>query len=168
MKATDVDTSGFQNIVLMLIGVLMIILISNVLTIISNPENIQIGALVSGAVYETDVDDESSFVAPKFNNMRKDPIYIDVDSQQLTVYFNDGENPLQTFVIPERDLTLPDNAFEEFLDQVEAIKDKRYIILLMRPGSAKFQRRLREVISDRGIGIGFEPWEKGRPINIIA
>jgi len=40
MKSADVDTSGFQNIVLMLIGVLVIMLVSNVLTIISNPENI--------------------------------------------------------------------------------------------------------------------------------
>ncbi len=49
MKDIECDTSGFQNIVLMLIGVLMILLISNVLTIISNPENIKIGSVVTGA-----------------------------------------------------------------------------------------------------------------------
>ena len=52
MKQADFDAVGFQNIVLMLIGVLVIMLVSNVLTIISNPENIKIGAVVTGAVYE--------------------------------------------------------------------------------------------------------------------
>ena len=50
-KMADFDSSGFQNIVLMLIGVLMMMLVSNVLTNISNPENIKIGALVTGSVY---------------------------------------------------------------------------------------------------------------------
>ena len=54
MKQADFDSSGFQNIVLMLIGVLVIMLVSNVLTIISNPENIKIGALVTGSVYGED------------------------------------------------------------------------------------------------------------------
>ncbi|HPC58030.1 MAG TPA: hypothetical protein PK689_03435, partial [Kiritimatiellia bacterium] len=65
MKGVECDTSGFQNIVLMLIGVLMILLISNVLTIISNPENIKIGSVVTGAVYDED-EAETTFMPPKF------------------------------------------------------------------------------------------------------
>ena len=48
MKQADIDSSGFQNIVLMLIGVLIIMLVSNVLTIISNPDNIKIDARITG------------------------------------------------------------------------------------------------------------------------
>ncbi len=44
------------------------------------------------------------------------------------------------------------------------MKSVRYVVLLLRPGSAVFQRRLRQVIRDRGIDVGFEPWEAGRPI----
>ncbi len=163
MKAQEVDTSGFQNIVLMLIGVLMIILISNVLTIISNPENIKIGALVSGAIYEGEDDEARAFVAPKFNNMRRDPIYIDVEPRQLTIFYPPRANPQ---VVPTRDLSFEGNAFEKFLDQVEEISSKRYIILLMRPGSARLQRQLRQTIAERKIGLGFEPWDRGRIINI--
>ena len=156
MKSAEVDTSGFQAIVLMLIGVLMIMLISNVLTIISNPENIKIGAVVTGAVYETEGEEET-FIPPKFQNLRQDPVYLDVEANRLIIY------PEQK-VVHERDLLFEGNEFEQLLDQVEQIKDRRYIVLLLRPGSAVFHRKLRQVIQDRGIDVGFEPWEAGREI----
>jgi len=158
MKDAAVDTSGFQAIVLMLIGVLMIMLISNVLTIISNPENIKIGAVVTGAVYDEE-DEEKTFVPPKFQNMRQDPVYLDVESDHLVIY-------PEMKRIEERDLMFEGNEFEQFLDEVEQVKDERYIVLLLRPGSAVFQRKLREVIRDRDIDVGFEPWEAGRPVVI--
>jgi hypothetical protein len=156
MKSVEVDTSGFQGIVLMLIGVLMIMLISNVLTIISNPENIKIGAVVTGSVYDEE-DEEKSFVPPKFQNMRQDPIYVDVEAAKLIIYPERKE-------IAARDLMFEGNDFERFLDDVEQVKEVRYIVLLLRPGSAVFQRRLRQVIRDRNIDVGFEPWEADRPI----
>ena len=157
MKQADFDSSGFQNIVLMLIGVLVIMLVSNVLTIISNPDNIKIGAIVSGTIYEDKKDENEQFVPPKFQNMRQDPIYVDVESDRLIIYPEKKE-------IAARDLLLEGNEFEQFLDQVEQKKSTRYIVLLLRPGSAVFQRRLRAVIRDRKIDVGFEPWEADRPI----
>lgn len=156
MKEIECDTSGFQNIVLMLIGVLMILLISNVLTIISNPENIKIGSVVTGAVYEKD-DDEASFMPPKFKNLRQDPIYIDVEADRL-ILIQEGTEILA------RDLMFEGNEFEKFLGEVEKVKARRYIVLLLRPGSAVFQRQLRQIIRDRGIDVGFEPWEADRVI----
>ena len=155
-KMADFDSSGFQNIVLMLIGVLMMMLVSNVLTIISNPENIKIGAVVSGTIYGDDTD-EKSFVPPKFQNMRQDPIYVDVEPGRLIIY------PEKTEILAQ-DLLFEGNEFEKFLDDVEKVKSVRYIVLLLRPGSAVFQRRLRQVIRERDIDLGFEPWEAGRPI----
>ncbi len=158
MKTADFDASGFQNIVVMLIGVMVIMLVSNVLTIISNPDNIKIGAVVSGAIYGDD-EDEKSFVPPKFQNMRQDPIYVDVEPDRLIIY-------PEKKAIEARDLMFEGNEFEQFLDQVEQVKSTRYIVLLLRPGSATFQRRLRQVIRDREIDVGFEPWETNRPILI--
>ena len=156
MKMAEFDSSGFQNIVLMLIGVLMMMLVSNVLTIISNPENIKIGALVTGSVYgENDEDD--TFIPPKFQNMRQDPIYVDVEPTRLIIY-------PEKKVIEERDLAFEGNEFELFLADVEPVRSVRYVILLLRPGSAAFQRKLRKVIRDRGIDVGFEPWDAGRDI----
>ena len=156
MKSADVDTSGFENIVLMLIGVLVIMLVSNVLTIISNPENIKIGALVTGTVYDEE-DTDKQFIPPKFQNMRQDPIYVDVEADKLTIYPEKRE-------IAARDLMFEGNDFEKFLSDVEKVKSVRYIVLLLRPGSAVFQRKLRQVIRDRGIDVGFEPWEADRQI----
>ena len=122
----------------------------------SNPENIKIGAVVTGAVYDEE-DDASSFVPPKFQNLRQDPIYVDVEPDKLIIYPEKTE-------IAGRDLLFEGNEFEKFLDQIEQVKSARYVVLLLRPGSAVFQRRLRQIIRDRGIDVGFEPWQAGRPI----
>ncbi len=158
MKGVECDTSGFQNIVLMLIGVLMILLISNVLTIISNPENIKIGSVVTGAVYDED-EAETTFMPPKFQNLRQDPVYIDVHADRL-ILVEEGKEILA------RDLMFEGNEFEKFLSEVEQVKGRRYIVLLLRPDSAVFQRKLRQIIRDREIDVGFEPWEADRPIVI--
>ena len=165
MKQADFDSSGFQNIVLMLIGVLVIMLVSNILTIISNPENIKIGSLVTGAVYE---DEESSknMMPPKFQNMRQDPLYIDVEPNRLIIY-GSVANP-EKKVIEAKELLLEGNEFEKFLNEVELAKATKYIVLLLRPGCAVFQRRLREVIRDRKIDVGFEPWETDREIMVAG
>ncbi len=159
-KMAEFDSSGFQNIVLMLIGVLMMMLVSNVLTIISNPENIKIGALVTGSVYGEE-EEKDTFVPPKFQNMKQDPIYVDVEPTRLIIH------PEQK-VIEARDLVFEGNDFELFLDDVERVKSVRYIVLLLRPGSATFQRKLRQVIRDRGIDVGFEPWDTGREIKVLG
>ena len=160
MKMAEFDSSGFQNIVLMLIGVLMMMLVSNVLTIISNPENIKIGALVTGSVYGED-DEADTFVPPKFQNMRQDPIYVDVEPGKLVIYPEKKE-------IAARDLMFEGNDFEIFLRDVEKVKSVRYVILLLRPGSATFQRKLRRIIRERGVDVGFEPWDAGREILIAG
>lgn len=161
MKESAVDTSGFQNIVLMLIGVLMVMLISNVVTIISNPDNIKIGALVTGGVYG---DDEKSVAMPKFQNMRQDPVYVDVEANRMVIY----EPQTRPFEVLARELLLPGNDFEAFLDWIEPRKATRYVVLLLRPGSAKFQRRLRQICRERGVDVGFEPWDAGRTIEIAG
>ena len=155
-KSPEFDTSGFQAIVLMLIGVLMIILISNVLTIISNPDNIRIGSIVTGRIFEDESEDKT-FIPPKFQNLQQKPVYVDVEANRLTIY------PEMT-VVEGRDLLLEGNEFERFLDRIESQKAELYIILLLRPGSANFQRRLRQIIRSRDVGVGFEPWEANRPI----
>lgn len=159
MKMAEFDQSGFQNIVLMLIGLMTLVMVSNVLTIISNPDNIKIGAVVTGSVYGEEESAET-FIPPKFQNMRQDPIYLDVEPTRLTIY-------PEIKVIESRDLVFEGNDFEKFLDDVEKVRSRRYIVLLLRPGSAQFQRKLRKVIRDRGIDVGFEPWEAGREIQVV-
>lgn len=162
MKSAEVDTSGFQNIVLMLVGVLMIMLISNVLTIISNPDNIKIGALVTGTVYEEEGETgEGTFIPPKFQNMAKNPVYVEVRAKRLIVY-------PEVITVTEEELRLPDNAFEKFLKDLQPISASRYIVLLLRPDSALFQRKIRRIIQDYDIDVGFEPWDSSRTIRVAG
>lgn len=159
-KAAEVDTSGFQNIVLMLVGVLMIMLISNVLTIISNPDNIKIGAIVTGTVYEEGGDD-SQAAPPKFQNMSKNPVYVEVRAHSLIIY--------PEFVrVTDAELRLPGNPWERFVENIATVRDSRYIVLLLRPDSALFQRQLRRVIKDHNIEVGFEPWDSSRRVSVVG
>ncbi|MGD9781065.1 MAG: hypothetical protein AB7V14_02815, partial [Kiritimatiellia bacterium] len=42
------------------------------------------------------------------------------------------------------------------------------VFLLLRRGSATFQRKLRRIIRERGVDVGFEPWDAGREILIAG
>jgi hypothetical protein len=87
------------------------------------------------------------------------PIYVDVEPEQIIIY----PDKIQ---IAKSDIALLGGEFEKFLDQTEIVRDTRSIVLLLRPGSAVFQRQLRQMIRDRGIEVSFEPWEIGREIHI--
>ncbi|NLG35992.1 MAG: hypothetical protein GX548_11620 [Lentisphaerae bacterium] len=101
--------------------------------------------------------DSPAFIPPKFRGISQEPVLIDVEADQLTLV---EENK----VITAQDLTQEDNEFVKFLDQMESHKDTHEIVLMLRPGSAVFQRRLRQMIRDRGMTLRFEPWEADRPI----
>ena len=160
-KSAEIDTSGFQNIVLMLVGVLMIMLISNVLTIISNPDNIRIGAIVTGSVYEEGEEKDDQAAPPKFQNMSKNPVYVEVKAHELIIY------PEYTKV-RDTELRVPGNPWEKFIERIALIRETRYIVLLLRPDSALFQRQLRRVIKDHQIEVGFEPWDTNRRVAVAG
>lgn len=161
-KSAQLDLSSFMCVILMLIGVLMIMLISNVITIISNPENVQISALIKGALYaEEDRKDEDSelMLVPKFQNKMKTPTYLDVYGDHIIIY-PEGQ------VVHAVDLERPGNPFERVLNDVAEAKNERYLILLARPHSARLLRRLRTAIKDREVDLGFELYEEGRVVDI--
>lgn len=160
-KGPTMDFSSFMCVILMLIGVLMILLISNVVTIISNPENVQISAVVHNAMYDENKgpNDQDTTLVPKFNNKSKEPTYIDVYRDRLVLYPDES-------VVPAGQIIQPGNRFEQVLKKVAAKKDREYIILLARPGSASMVRRLRRAIHDKQVDVGFELYEANRPVDL--
>ena len=94
---------------------------------------------------------------PASSNMRKDPIYIDVQPDQITILPD-------KVVIPAADFATPHHKFEQFLDDLERVHTVRYSILVLRPGSVDLHRRVRQLIQDRNLDMGFEPVETGRYI----
>ena len=91
-------------------------------------------------------------------SMSRDPIYVDVQPQNLVIC---PEN----LKISASELDAPDNKFDQFLDDLQLHRDTRYIILLLSPGSASLQRKLRRMIRKHDIELGLEPWESGKEIN---
>lgn len=81
---------------------------------------------------------------------RQDPVYVDVATDRIVIYPEKTE-------IAAAGIDAPDGEFERFLTQFEAQRDTRHIVLLLRPGSALFQRKLRQQIRAHGIDVGFEP-----------
>lgn len=152
------DLSSFMCIILMVIGVMCIILIVNVVLIISNPENIRITSLIQSASAwmggQTELGGGQPF---PFGNRAKEPSYIDVQKDHLVLY--PGEE-----VVSLRDLERPGNAFEQLLNAIESRKDQEYVVLLARPGTAQVFHRLKKLVLDRGIDLGWELFEEGRPV----
>lgn len=81
---------------------------------------------------------------------RQDPVYVEVQPEQIVIHPEKTE-------IAAAGIDALDSEFERFLTQFEAQRDTRHIVLLLRPGSAVFQRQLRQQIRAHGINVGFEP-----------
>ena len=91
-------------------------------------------------------------------NLRKDPVYVDVQPDQVTIC------PENT-VIPTSGLSTPGNEFEILMENIERVRKVRYVILVLRPGSENTQRQLRQIVQKYPVDVGFEPWEADRPIS---
>lgn len=151
------DLSSFMSILIMTIGALVIVLCANTLIIASNPDNLEITSLFSADSTAEDGD----VGQPMFENTAKEPAYIDVWKDYLVIY------PGEVRVL-KSDLEREGNAFEFLLRKIEANKDHEYVVMLLRPYSAVFARRIRTIVRDRGIDLGQELYELDKPVNYTA
>ena len=147
-KGVEMDLSSFMAVLIMTIGCMVVILVSNVIIIISNPDNTTITSIVKTALTEGD----DPF--PQ-GNKAKEPSYVDVRRDRLIIY--PGEH-----VVPVRDLQLEGNEFEKLLDHVSENIATEYVVLLCRPGSTVVGRQLQKTVVQRGIELGVELFEEGR------
>ncbi len=153
--STKTDFSSFMCIILMLTGCLVTILISNIVVIAANPNNVEITSVIGGTSAAGGDVDEAMDVT--FGNITKAPWYLEVTRTYLTIY--PGEKRVGIRELEERN-----NPFEEMLAKVEEKKDKQYIVLLVRPLASSFARQLKKIITDRGIEIGMDLLEGDLPI----
>ena len=152
------DMSSFMCIILMMIGMLVIVLIVNVVTIISNPENIRITSIIqSSGQYSDGARDGSGQPPFPFGNKSKEPLYVDVYRDHLVLY--PGAE-----VVPLRDLERPGNGFETMLAGIATNRETEYMVLLARPGAASVVHRLKKVVRDSGVDLGFELYEADRVV----
>ena len=151
--STKTDFSSFMCVILMLTGCLVTIMISNIVIIAANPENVQITSIIPRGfdpASEKEVEDSSG-------NVIKNPWYLEVWRDRMIIHPG-GD------IINVRELEEKDNEFERFLSAVEAKKERQYIVLLVREHGASVARKLKKVIRDRKIDIGMDLLYKEDPI----
>ena len=151
------DLSSFMCITLMLTGCLVTILVSNIMIISANPDNISVTTVIRAHGFVDGTEEGSAADLFPYGNRSKEPRYIDVYRDHLVIY--PGAE-----VMTIRDLESEGNAFEKLVAVVEPAKERQYIVLLVRPRSSIVARRLKKSIKDRGIDIGYELYEEGRPV----
>lgn len=152
-KETKTDFSSFMCVILMLTGCLVTIMISNIVVISANPENVQITSIIPSNL---DPENEKEVVDSQ-GNVIKSPWYLEVWRDRMIIHPG-GE------VIAVRDLERKDNPFEQFLRRVEERNQSQYIVLLVREHGATVARKLKKVIRDRKIDIGMDLLYANDPI----
>jgi len=132
-------------VILMLTGCLVTIMISNIIVISANPENVQITSIIPQGM---DPALDKEVVDPK-GNVLKSPWYLEVYRDRMIIHPGEEE-------VAVHDLEDKNNKFEQFLDRVEARSSSQYIVLLVRENGASVARKLKKVIRDRKIDIGMD------------
>ncbi len=153
--STKTDFSSFMCVILMLTGCLVTLMISNIVIISANPENVQITAIVPRGFDPT----AAKEVEDSRGNVAKNPWYLEVWRDRMVVHPG-GE------VIEMYELEEDGNKFEQFLDRVEAKKNTQYVVLLVRQHSSGIARKLKRAIRERGIDTGVDLLYKDEPIQL--
>lgn len=88
----------------------------------------------------------------------KTPSYVDCWTDRVVIY------PDKIAVSVEQ-LQQPGNAFEQFLNKVQENTANEYIIVMVRPGSVKTYRMVRNAIGRRPIDVGYDAVEADFKVN---
>ena len=88
--------------------------------------------------------------------MRQEAVYVDVHPDKVIICADNKE-------IADSELSASENEFEKLIQGVERVRNVRYPVLLLRPGSERLQHTLLKLIRKYDVDIGIEPWESERP-----
>lgn len=134
---TDLDVTGFLSVMSIVTGLICLILFVIALRIAMNPNLLKI---VSFKLFTSVRADPSN---PKV------PHYIDCTPAGLVVY------PGGVHVTWEQ-LQKPGNVLEQRLDSIQGNLKKEYVIVMVRPGSLKYYRAVRNLVAKRPIDVGYD------------
>ena len=154
------DLSAFMSVILMLAGCLIVLLIVNLAARLADPSLIVVGTIIRapGDVHGTNTDKRAAGRVLT-GNVNKQPVYLDVRPGQL--FLLPGGQKL-----PPHDFDRPGSPLQTLLDRIEPNAEGQYVLLLVRPRTAAIVRRLRQVITSRGIDVGLELYDTFDPVNV--
>ncbi|MGI0482155.1 hypothetical protein ACN4EE_15390 [Geminocystis sp. CENA526] len=83
-------------------------------------------------------------------NLKKQPRYIECKEDGIVIY------PSQEFV-SMKDMEKPNSKLAKFIQEIKQNKDKEYVIVAVRPSGIEVFNKLRDLITQEEIDIGYEP-----------
>ncbi len=136
----DIDVLPYLSIMVITLNLICLILVVTVTRIALNPKALPV---MSFSGLFTSESGEITAKTPKI------PAYIDCRPEGLVLY--PGAHKLSA-----EDLMVPSNALERMVNRIDGNSSNEYIVLLVRPQSVDFYRRVRNLISKKNIEVGYD------------
>ena len=143
-QQTEVELFPFLSVLACTIGTLILLIIVLTTQALEPQEAV--------IVAKTDENSRGS-------NRNKTPIYIEAREDGFILH------PSEEFA-PRADLYDEQSALRQTIANLEANKDKEYLILILRPDGLEMFGKARELVREKGIDIGYEPLEYGLDLKI--
>ena len=143
-RQTEVELFPFLSVLACTIGTLILLIIVLTTQALEPQE----------AVVVAKVDENS-----RGANQNKTPLYIEARKDGFILH------PSKEFA-PRADLYDEQSPLRTTIANLKANKDEQYLILILRPDGLEMFDRIRELVEQDGIDIGYEPLEYGLELKI--
>ena len=143
-RPTEVELFPFLSVLACTIGTLILLIIVLTTQALEPQE----------AVVVAKVDEDSQGA-----NRNKTPLYIEAREDGFVLH--PSKEPA-----PRADLYDEQSPLRQTIANLKANKDKQYLILILRPDGLEMFDRIRELVEQDGIDIGYEPLEYGLELKI--
>lgn len=143
-RQTEVELFPFLSVLACTIGTLILLIIVLTTQALEPQE----------AVVVAKVDENS-----RGANQNKTPLYIEAREDGFVLH------PSKEFA-PRADLYDEQSPLRQTIANLKANKDEQYLILILRPDGLEMFDRVRELVEQDGIDIGYEPLEYGLELKI--
>jgi biopolymer transport protein ExbD len=143
-QAIEIELFPFLSILACTIGTLILLIIVLTTQLFSSQREVTILAKT-----ETETG----------KNNRKIPRYIECKKEGIIIY------PNKKFV-STNDLEASNSALKQLLNELKKRRDREYLIVALRPDGIEVFKKVRNLIEQQGIDIGYEPIEQDWKLKI--
>lgn len=143
-RQTEVELFPFLSVLACTIGTLILLIVVLTTQALEPQEAVVVAKI-----------DENS----KGANRNKSPIYIESRQDGFILH------PSKEFA-PRADLYDEQSPLRKTIADLKANKDKKYLILILRPDGLEMFDKVRQLVEQDGIDIGYEPLEYGLELKI--
>lgn len=143
-RQTEVELFPFLSVLACTIGTLILLIVVLTTQALEPQEAVVVAKI-----------DENS----KGGNRNKSPIYIESRQDGFILH------PSKEFA-PRADLYDEQSPLRKTIADLKANKDKKYLILILRPDGLEMFDKVRQLVEQDGVDIGYEPLEYGLELKI--